>query len=332
MGRNIIVIGASAGGLEPLARIFEGLPRSLPAAVFVVVHSSPTGPGLLADLLDRRSPLTVRRARDGEEIRDGRGYVAPPDRHLILRGSTVHLSRGPRENGFRPAVDPLFRSAARAFGSRVVGVILSGGLDDGTAGLLHVKRRGGIAVVQDPDEALMPSMPQSALRYVDVDHRVRAAEIPDLLARLARDGSGEEVDVAEPAPDEFERDELEGRLMGDSTPFSCPECGGALRVDDGDRIEQYHCHVGHRFTSEALVHRHGEELEAVLWHALRALEESAELRRRMAGRARRMSLGGIAERYDEQAAAETRRADLIRRAIGEGPVDTADVPEDEPNE
>jgi two-component system chemotaxis response regulator CheB len=185
-GRDIIVMGCSAGGVQALTEVMRGLPEDLPAAVFVVMHTSPSSPGVLPHILDRSGPLPCAHARDGDLIRKGRVYVAPPDLHLILKRDRVRVVDGPRENGFRPAVDPLFRTAARAFAGRVVGVVLTGGLDDGTEGLLRIKQCGGVAVVQDPNEAIFTGMPANAIRHVDVDHVVPLAQIPAILAQYAK--------------------------------------------------------------------------------------------------------------------------------------------------
>ena len=181
---GIVVVGASAGGVEALAELAASLPSELSAAVFVVLHLPPTGTSALPEILHRHGPLPAAHVKDGEPIQPGRIYVAPPDHHVLLRTGHVHLSRGPRENGHRPAIDPLFRSAAREYATRVIGLVLSGALDDGTAGLLAIKSRGGIAVVQDPADALYPGMPSNALGHVPVDHVLPAASIGKLLARL----------------------------------------------------------------------------------------------------------------------------------------------------
>src|ERR1044071_7069825 len=183
-GRDIVVVGTSAGGVEALRTLVGGLPADFPGSVFVVMHTAPDSPGVLAQILDRSGPLPAASATNRERIRPGRVYVAPPDWHLLLEPGQVRLTHGPKENRFRPAVDPLFRSAAQVFGPRVVGVILTGGLDDGTSGLWAVKRLGSVAVVQDPDEAFMSSMPLNALAQVEVVYTLPLAEIPPLLARL----------------------------------------------------------------------------------------------------------------------------------------------------
>jgi two-component system chemotaxis response regulator CheB len=180
------VIGASAGGVEALTRLTKRLPADLPAPIFVVLHISPHTPSLLPEILGRAGKLPARHAQDGEEITPGTIYIAPPDHHLLLKAGRIVVARGPRVNNARPAVDPLFRSAARSYGPRVVGVVLSGGLDDGTLGLMDVKHAGGVTLVQDPAEAMFPSMPRSAIENVVVDRVLPVEDIAALLARLAR--------------------------------------------------------------------------------------------------------------------------------------------------
>ena len=191
-GKDVIVVGASTGGVEALLALVKGLPQDLPASVFVVMHTAPDSPGVLADILNRNGNLPATNARNRERIKPGRIYVAPPDYHLLIEPGLLRITHGPKENRFRPAVDPLFRSAAQVYGPRAVGVILTGGLDDGTSGLWAIKRLGGTAIVQDPQEAFMPSMPQSAMNRVEVDYCLPVAEIALLLARLASEPVEEE--------------------------------------------------------------------------------------------------------------------------------------------
>ena len=185
MPKDIIVVGASAGGLEALRVIVGALPADLSASLFIVMHTAPDAPGILADILNLAGRLTAKSAKDNELIRPGTIYVAPPDRHLLIEATVVRVTLGPGENRFRPAIDPLFRSAAQTYGPRVVGVILTGYLDDGTAGLLMVKQMGGTAIVQDPSDALVPFMPQNALDHVNVDYCLPINEIAPLLVRLS---------------------------------------------------------------------------------------------------------------------------------------------------
>src|ERR1044071_4813241 len=184
--RDIIVIGASSGGIEALRVLVGDLPKDFAASIFRVVHMGPGSPGILHQILNRAGNVKAIDPSDGQEIQPGRIYVAPPDRHLILEPGKICLSRGPKENRFRPAFDPLFRSAAQVYGPRVIGVILSGGLDDGTAGLWTLKQLGGTAVVQDPEDALVDSMPLNASRYVSVDYEVPLKDMASLLVQLAQ--------------------------------------------------------------------------------------------------------------------------------------------------
>jgi two-component system chemotaxis response regulator CheB len=189
--RDVIVVGASAGGVEALSRFVQGMPADLPASIFVVLHVLPTGKSVLPEILGRRGELPVSHGVDGEPIERGHVYVAPPDHHMLVEDGRVSLTRGPQENGHRPSIDGLFRSAARAFGARVIAVVLTGSLDDGTLGTQSVKDRGGIAIAQDPDDALYPDMPANLLERVTVDHVARIGEMPALLGRLVE----EQVDV-----------------------------------------------------------------------------------------------------------------------------------------
>ncbi|HEX4590950.1 MAG TPA: chemotaxis protein CheB, partial [Gemmataceae bacterium] len=280
-GRDIIVVGASAGGVEALGQLVRGLPADLPAAVFVVLHMPPHGTSVLPSILRRQGPLPAEHAKDGDPIRPGRVYVAPPDHHMLIRDGSIRLARGPTENSHRPAIDPLFRTAARRYGRRVIGVVLSGVLDDGTAGLLAIKNRGGLAIVQDPADALYPGMSESALANVAVDHAPPVKDIGPLLARLAAEPLPAIPEPAVPAEMEMESDmaELElGALQSLNRPgkpsgFGCPDCnGGLFEVHEGDLV-RYRCRVGHAWSPESLLARQSDALEAALWSALRALEE-----------------------------------------------------------
>lgn len=263
---DIIVVGASAGGVEALKRLVSLLPNDLSAAVFVTLHILPRAPSYLPQILNRAGPLSAIHPADGATIQSGRIYVAPPDRHLVIEGGHVHLSSGPKENRHRPAINPLFRSAALSYGPRVVGVVLTGNLDDGTVGLWEIKRRGGVTVVQDPGEALHPEMPQNALASVKIDYQVKLEELPDLLATLARQTAGVPGDI------------ISGKEMQEKlTRWTCPECRGPLDEYDAGPLREYRCRVGHIYGPASLVNAHSETLEATLWAAVVALEEGAEI-------------------------------------------------------
>jgi two-component system, chemotaxis family, protein-glutamate methylesterase/glutaminase len=315
---DIVVVGASAGGVEALADLAASLPLDLPAAVFVVLHVPSTGTSALPGILSRQGPLPAAHVKDGEPIENGRIYVAPPDHHVLLRAGHVHLARGPRENGHRPAVDSLFRSAAREYGSRVVGVVLSGALDDGTAGLAAIKARGGLAVVQEPADALYPNMPESALEHVRVDDVQPAAAMGALLSRLAAEPAGEGAPAAPTAMEveveveAFSLEAIEGEHPGRPSGFSCPDCNGVLwEIQDGE-LQRFRCRVGHAWSPESLLTQQSEGLEAALWIALRSLEERAALARRLAEAARRRGHTITASHFEEQAAEAQQAARLIR--------------------
>jgi two-component system chemotaxis response regulator CheB len=321
--RFLIVMGASAGGVEALTRVVHDLPQDIPAAVFVTIHFPPTGTSALARILSRAGKLTATHAVDGQRIQEGHIYIAPPDHHLLIFRERMRLYRGPRENGNRPAVDPMFRSAALAFGPRVIGVVMSGNLDDGTSGLLAVKRRGGIAVVQHPEEALFPSMPQSAVDHVPVDHVVKLNQMPALLNELAhRTPVAEQPMESDDTDKEVQFSEVDMARIADAdshpgvlAPFGCPDCGGTLwELREGELV-RFRCRVGHAWTSEALLASQSETLDAALWTALRALEESAALSEQLADRAQRRGNARLAERLADNALLASRRADVIRSVL-----------------
>src|SRR5437660_3614276 len=282
-GHDIVVVGASAGGVEALATLVSTLPPRLPAAIFVVLHISAHSPSFVPDILDRSGLLETVQASDGMEIKHGRIYVAPPDHHMLVGHGYVRVVRGPKENRHRPAIDPLFRSAALAYGRQVVGVVLTGALDDGTAGLYAIKQRGGIAIVQNPKEALYPSMPRSALEHVNIDYCLSLSDIGPRLERLAHQQAGEEG--AYPVPEDMEEEvkyvemNLDNAVfstnerVGKPSAFSCPECGGVLwELRDQDLL-RFRCRVGHAFSVESVEAAQVEQLEDALWTALKTLEE-----------------------------------------------------------
>jgi two-component system chemotaxis response regulator CheB len=336
--REVIVIGGSAGAFEPLKGILSELPASLPASIFVVIHTSPDTPGMLPALLGRSTALTVAFAEHDQAIEPGRVYVAPPDHHLLLAAGRVLVTRGPRENGFRPAVDPLFRTAADVYGARVVGIVLSGGLDDGTRGLADIGAAGGTTIAQRPDEALTPGMPASAIRGAAVDHVVSAAEIGPLVARLVAEApvdpaGAEEKDLT--MPHDVTNDPAARGLHalkdhtypGSPSAFTCPECGGALwELEAGTRV-RYACHVGHSYTPDALENGMAAALEAALWTALRVLEENAAFFRRMENRATTQRLGTIATGYATKATDAELRAEVVRRALVDEPAPSIPTPD-----
>jgi two-component system, chemotaxis family, protein-glutamate methylesterase/glutaminase len=282
---DIVVVGASAGGVEALRRMIARVAEDLDATIFVVLHLPANAHSALPQILERAGPLPVRHATDGEAPDRGVVYVAPPNAHLLLHDGRMALLHGPTENGHRPAIDPLFRSAASAYGPRVIGVILSGALDDGTAGLLAVSRSGGLTMVQSPEEALYPSMPKSALDAVPVDIVGDADELGERLAELVHHPSPGMRFRSENAGGDYAERALEGggalEMRGRPSRFTCPDCGGSLwdSLDEGEA--KFRCRVGHSWTAAALLNEQADTLEQALWTALRALAERADLARRM---------------------------------------------------
>lgn len=325
--RDIVTIGASAGGVEALMTIARHLPADLPAAVFVVLHIPPDGTSALPTLLSRAGQLPAEHPDDGEPVRHGRIYVAPPDHHLLLHDGRVRVVHGPRENRHRPSVDPLMRSAAQFYGPRAIGVILSGSLDDGTAGLLALKRQGGVAIVQDPAEAAFPGMPSSAMHVVKVDYCLRVARIGPTITRLvtepieeteaaAMSSRGDDRMKYENSISEVDQSALENDdRPGIPSPFACPECGGVLWEVENAQMLRFRCRVGHAYSVESLLASQNEGMEAALWSAMRALEEKASLTRRLADRAEEQSQHGAAERFAEQSKAAEEHANTIRAVL-----------------
>jgi two-component system chemotaxis response regulator CheB len=327
--RDTIVIGASAGGVQALSKLVADLPHDLPAAVFIVLHISPNVPSLLPSILARESSLPVAYASDGEAIQRGRIYVAPPDHHLIIEDDKVTLVRGPKENLHRPAIDALFRSAARWAGPRVIGVVLTGARDDGKVGMRAVKLRGGITIVQDPLEAAFPSMPMSVMQDIKVDYSLRLIEIAPLLNRLARKTADEEgwypvadeVEIeARIAQQEMEGDELIASVerIGKISRLTCPDCHGALWEIRDDELLRYRCHVGHAYSAESLSEGQSQMLEVALWSAVRALEEQMILARRIVERARSANQERAAKLFEKRVREAEEHSSVIRQVLLSG--------------
>jgi two-component system chemotaxis response regulator CheB len=329
-GHDLIVLGASAGGVEAVSALVAGLPRDLSAAVCVVVHLRPDMHSQLASVLARATTLPVVSARHDATLRPGTIHVAVPDLHLLVdrdgdRG-VIRLVRGPRENRARPSVDALFRSAALAFGPRVIAVVLSGALDDGTAGLWTVKDRGGIAVVQDPDDAAVASMPASALTEVVVDHVASARDLGPLLGRLAMEAAPAESSVASrTALEELERDvgitamdeevHAASERYGRPSRFACPDCGGVLWDVTGEGPLHYKCEVGHAHTGATLAEAQTESVEAALWSALRALEDKVALSRRRSALATSRGLDAFVDKFAVEEQAAEQHAAAVRALL-----------------
>lgn len=321
--RDLIVVGASAGGVEALMALVSRLPPELPATILVVVHMPASADSVLPSILSRAGPIPAERAVHGQTYERGRIYVAPPDHHLLPLGDRLRVSRGPRINGHRPAIDPLFRAVARQFGPRAIGVILSGVLDDGTAGMVAIKQYGGVTIVQSPADALYPGMPTSVLEHVAVDHSAPATGIADILDRLTREEI--EIDKREwgttymPA-DNLELEEPNEEEIAGRPPsmFTCPECNGSLWELSEESALRYRCHVGHAYGPDSLLAGQSEALEEAIWAAYRALRESAMLAKRLSDRASKQGLASVANQYDVRYKEAMVRADLIRGVLERG--------------
>jgi len=282
--RDIIVIGSSAGGVKALIEFVKGLPSDFPGTIFITQHLAPHTESMLPDILSMMGPLKAEHPQDGELIKPNRIYVAPPDHHLLLDEGKVLIKRGPKENRFRPSVDALFRSAAYVYGPRVVGVVLSGYLDDGTSGLWSIKRLGGITIVQDPDDAAFPAMPSNVLEFVEVDHVIPIAALAALLTKLTTEPARA---TNNPAKEDLDRFEIELAIArhdnafrmgiiekGELTPFTCPDCHGALTKLIEGNIIRFRCHTGHAYTISALLAEVTESVESTMFQAMRGLEET----------------------------------------------------------
>lgn len=316
-GHDIVVIGASAGGVEALQQLVARLPANYPGTIFVTLHLAREGRSVLGTILDRSGPLPATTAEDGAPIKPGRIYVAPPDFHLVIRQNRVNVIRGPKENSHRPSIDVMFRSAAQAYGPRVVGIVLSGFRDDGTAGLAEIKKAGGIAIVQDPAEAAVPHMPTHAAEKVDPDYVLTIPAMPAVLMRLASENQVQEpVAAAPPQLDEeiFPQDE-KMQQNGRPSAFTCPACSGTLWELDEQGILRFRCRVGHAYSAETMFAAQVENVENSMYAALRALEENSELARRVAKRARSAQHEQLAEKYEAQAEANRLHAHLLREAL-----------------
>lgn len=323
--RNIIVIGASAGGFEVIKKIVQHLPPDFDASIFIVWHMSPEVHGILPEVLNKFKTIYAAHAVDKEPIQSRRIYVAPPDHHLILEQGIISVTHGPKENRFRPAVDPLFRSAAYSYGNRVIGVILSGALDDGTAGLWRVKANGGIAVVQDPADAEVTSMPESALREVQVDHCVPVSELADLLVNLSSQeiAPNNQIVKDEQTKSEIEIASQENALesgamdLGVLSPFACPECHGVLSKIMEGSMARYRCHTGHAYSADALLVALSENIENGLYSAVRAMDESIMLLNHVGDHYAEINQPKLAAVYFQKGRQTMERSTLVRKAVHE---------------
>jgi two-component system, chemotaxis family, protein-glutamate methylesterase/glutaminase len=321
-GQSVVVAGASAGGVEALVALVSTLPADFPYALLVVLHVSPSGTSVLPAILARACALPVERPMDGIHLHPGRVYVAPPDSHLVVEDGHLRLSKAPRENGHRPAIDATMRSAAEYYDGSTFGIVLSGSRDDGTAGLMAIKAHGGATIVQEPGEALYDAMPLSALAHVDVDAVLPIAEMaPWILAKRPDPPDRTE----NPVSDELGVDEGQLTASGKGTRYTCPDCGGVLFERHEGALERFECSVGHVFSIESLSSAQAATLESALWAAVRALDDRAALLRRLAGRARVNGHSRSSATFERQAEEALERASTIRIAIEMTSVDLSEA-------
>lgn len=321
---DVIVIGTSAGGVEALMQLVRGLPADIPAAIFIVLHIARRGTSLLPQILLKEGNLPAFFPKSGQAIEHGRIYIAPNDQHLLVKQGCVLLNNGPRENGFRPGIDPLFRTAAHAYGKRVVGVVLTGLLDNGSAGLVSVKEHGGIAIVQDPTDAMFPAMPENALKVVEADYVLPLADMAETLVTLARTPIAHNAEpraLANSGNDSAETGNNESIHYHDEGKISelvCPECGGVLvefRGGKEDKLVNFRCRVGHRYSLHSMMVYQSETTEAALWAAVRALEESSTVSRRMAQHFREWDDLASIQAFEAKAFESEQHAENIRQIL-----------------
>jgi two-component system, chemotaxis family, protein-glutamate methylesterase/glutaminase len=324
---RVIVVGTSSGGLDALRVLVAGLPADLATPICVVQHIGPSAPGILHKILAAagRVRVPVSKATSGMPLRGPGIYVAPPDFHLIVEKGMLRTSKGPRENRFRPAIDPLFRSAASSYGPGAIGVVLTGDLDDGTSGLWAIKDRGGVAIAQDPVEAPYPSMPRSAIQHVAVDHVVPVAELAPLLvaltsrpidvASMSGDSSALEIEVQIAKGNDARRAGV--MQLGRPSTYTCPDCHGVLlEVKDGG-VPRFRCHTGHAYSIESLVSAVAEGIEDSMWAAVRALDEGGSLLQQLARHLQEHDDGAGATLLGRRGDDAKDRADRIRRLIAD---------------
>ncbi|HTL42829.1 MAG TPA: chemotaxis protein CheB [Vicinamibacterales bacterium] len=335
---DIVLIGASAGGVEAISRVVADLPRDLRAAVFVVLHIG-RGRSMLPEILTRASRLPAEHPVDGEPIQYGRIYVAPPDNHMLLMGGRLRVTRTAAENGLRPAVDSLFRSAARAYGPRVIAVVLSGTLDDGTAGAAAVKLGGGVTIGQDPAEAFAPGMPTSAINAGFIDHVLPLRDIPVLVSALVDEDAHGHTDPDAPVLHAKEPDLEQPRtaIYGTDRPghpsvFTCPACHGTLWEAHENGLVRFRCRVGHVYSPESMLSAQTDEVDRALWIALRTLEERAALSHRLAERGRDRGQVWVDAAFTRRAEESEREAALVREVLHARSTPAQTVPDDLPSD
>ncbi|MCU1310590.1 MAG: CheB methylesterase [Candidatus Angelobacter sp.] len=322
--RDIVVIGASAGGVQALLRVVSALPREFPASVFVVVHTSPSGPGMLDKVLNRVDGQRARYAQDGMKIQGNSIYIAPPDRHLLWEDGAIRIASGPKQNRNRPVIDALFRSAASAYGERVIGVVLTGYLDDGSSGLAMIKKAGGVAIVQDPEDAQVSEMPEQALQRADPDYCLPLDEIPGVLQELVSEpsstsGRGVMSQKRRSAPMKFSR-AAQPEETKELTGLTCPDCHGAIWEVREGKLVHFKCRVGHSYSPQSMADAHGESLERAMWTALKNLEENIALTRKLVEHSRKRNREKAVEVCKRQIQEKEKHA-LVLHALLDGKSD-----------
>ncbi|PYV84123.1 MAG: chemotaxis protein CheB [Acidobacteria bacterium] len=317
--RNIVVIGASAGGIEVLQTILAALPWDFPGSVFIVLHTSQESPGLLPEILNRCSKLPVLYAVHGAPILPARVYVAPAGRrHMMLDRGKVRMEAGPRENRNRPSIDALFRSASYAYGSQVIGVVLTGNLDDGSAGVAAIKARDGVAIVQDPDDAFAPSMPASAIDATDVDYVLAAEAIGPKLIELVTSNVAENLQAISNGT---------RNIAATGHTYSCPECGGVLEEIQENELLRLRCRVGHIYSPESFLADQTEAVERALWAAIRSMEEQTEYADRLATSSRQKNRAALAHRFSDKAETSRENAAVLRELLQKTTDEIFDIPQ-----
>jgi two-component system chemotaxis response regulator CheB len=322
---KVIVIGASAGGVEALIELVKTLPENFENSIFIVQHTSPYSKSNLPGILARHTHLQVDHAIDGEKIKTGKIYIAPPDHHLLLDEEHVSVKKGPKENRFRPSIDALFRSAAYFYRDNVIGIVLSGMLNDGTSGLWTIKRFGGIGIIQDPQDALFSDMPENALEFVSVDFIVPVNKMAALLTKLAEQKKSVDADVTAEEMNLLKTEVVIARQdnafemgimnMGKLSPFTCPECHGALISLEEGKTVRYRCHTGHAFSASTLLAGVTTTVEETLWNAMRALEETTMLLEEIGRQYKEVGNKDAAKKFLQKAEHTRQRARMMHETV-----------------
>ncbi len=322
---RIVVVGASAGGIPALQKIVRQLPPDFPAPIMVVVHVSDSHESALPEMLERTGLLNAVHPYNGQPVEPGTIYVAPPNYHMVLIDHHIQLKNSPKENRHRPAVDPLFRSAAQTHGENVIGIVLSGVMDDGTGGLIDIKQHGGIAVVQNLEDAMFSSMPASACRYVDVDYILPAHEIGKRLPQIlveAGTPTKQPIKLSHTPQNTINIVDAKEVMLhdlhdqpGEVTPYACPDCNGNLWISRENGFDQYWCHIGHRYTKRTLLAQKSSKIEAALFEAMRNLKEGAALGREALYANSHVTDSSILEEIQKEVQLREKQLQSLRRII-----------------